>query len=215
MDGRTKALESFLRHKLEQLGRWEVYGFPQEELLNRLFASDIIFGRNERDMLLNALSTVHEDIKARLESMIRKAEGNQNPYISILIENKQVEKKKIVTSEGGPVNVRGDSYELSGSNASVGAFGHKASGTVNVWRNMGQVATELGILHSELASRASGPDQRSAAHEVELAMIAARSQDKNVVMEHLRRAGAWAFEVAQQIGSSVAVAAIGAAIGIP
>jgi hypothetical protein len=61
----------------------------------------------------------------------------------------------------------------------------------------------------------SEPEQDLSVAEIAKAEISAKSGDGPSVMEHLRKAGRWALDVAVSVGAEVAAAAIRSAIGLP
>jgi hypothetical protein len=113
----------------------------------------------------------------------------------------------------------GDTYHVQGA----GAVGRGAFATnVNInqaWQNLENrdtelLARELAELRAELKTRASDAEHDLATGEVASAQLAAEKGDGPGAMAHLARVGKWALEIASSIGTTVAAAAIKAAIGI-
>ena len=113
----------------------------------------------------------------------------------------------------------GDIYNVQGA----GAVGPGATATdvkINqTWQSLENhdtesLARELAVLRAELKLRATDAEHDLATGEVASAQLAAEKGDGPAVIAHLARVGKWTLEVATSIGTTVAAAAIKAAIGI-
>lgn len=78
--------------------------------------------------------------------------------------------------------------------------------------DMNELARQLQVLTEKLKALAADPDQYAALSEVSYAAQAAKNQDKKGTLEHLKKAGAWALQVARDIGVQVAATALTAAL---
>lgn len=76
-----------------------------------------------------------------------------------------------------------------------------------------RLSDELGRLRQELKKTAQSPDQYRFLAEVAEAEAAARAQNGLKVVEHLRTAGQWAVDAAQEVGANAAVELIKKASG--
>jgi len=125
------------------------------------------------------------------------------------------------TGSGDSVNMR-DKYEV-GQAGAVGPNSSAQNMTFNQIWNQVSSETDLPTLAQQLAAvrlemkRVAGdePEQDISVAEIAQAEICAKSDDGPGVMQHLRKAGSWALEVATSIGTAVAASAIKSAIGIP
>jgi hypothetical protein len=78
-----------------------------------------------------------------------------------------------------------------------------------------KLASELKELRASLKQQAETAEQDSAVGEVAQAEVAVRNGEGPKGLEHLRKAGKWALDMANSIGATVAAAAIRAALGLP
>ncbi|HEX3966230.1 MAG TPA: hypothetical protein VHZ03_57900 [Trebonia sp.] len=78
--------------------------------------------------------------------------------------------------------------------------------------DMTELARQLQVLTEKLKELAVDPDQYAALSEVSHAAQAASKQDKKGTLDHLKKAGAWALQVARDIGVQVAATALTAAL---
>jgi hypothetical protein len=115
----------------------------------------------------------------------------------------------------------GDTYHV----AQAGAVGPNAHASHNVFQQVWQQAQgsvdlpaltgELERLRSELQIRARHPEQLVAAGKIAAAEIEAKKGGGAKMLEHLMEAGAWAFDVARDIGVEIAASLIKKSLGIP
>jgi hypothetical protein len=113
----------------------------------------------------------------------------------------------------------GDNYNAQ----QVGAMGPGASASnINfqqIWAQGGagldlaRLAAELHELRSSMRAQATAIEQDAAIASVGAAEHAANQKDGPSVLRHLKQAGAWAFDVATKIGTSVAAKALEKAMG--
>jgi hypothetical protein len=102
-----------------------------------------------------------------------------------------------------------------------GSHAHADYSTFNqIWGEKGssidlvRLAQELSTLRAEMRKQATEPEQDVALGAVASAEQAAKQKDGPKVMEYLKAAGKWTFDVATKIGTSVAAEAIKAALRI-
>ena len=114
------------------------------------------------------------------------------------------------------VRVR-DTYNV-GQAGAVGPGARANNVTMNQFSFEGvdaqQLARELTILRAELKDRSTNAEHDLAIGEVAYAELAVGKGDKPSVKEHLAKAGKWALDVSTSIGTTLASAAIKAAMGI-
>lgn len=116
--------------------------------------------------------------------------------------------------------VMGDKYTV-GQAGAVGPGSHAHDMAFNqIWKQTGDaidlsvLASELPELRSKLKEEATDAEHDAAIGEVASAEVAAKKGDGPAVMEHLAKAGKWAFEVATKIGVTVSAAALKTALGL-
>lgn len=115
----------------------------------------------------------------------------------------------------------GDKYTV-GQAGAVGpqSHAHDISFT-QVWNQSGSdinlpaLKDDLAVLRAAMKSEAKEPEEDIAVAEVASAEVAASKGDGPKALEHLAKAGRWALKVATTIGTTVAAAAIQAALGLP
>jgi hypothetical protein len=171
--------------------------------LSRLIADGIRPG--ERDSLLE---------------MLRQASVRKN------IVKKMAEYTQQIFNVGEMhMSFASEEYNVGGG---AGAVGHQAhASTVNIanyqqaWQSMqskvdlGELASELGILKAKMVPQATSPQQFAALAEVASAQEAAEQKDGPTILSHLKRAGTWALDVAKEIGVTIASDVIKSSLGIP
>ncbi|WPD24013.1 MAG: pentapeptide repeat-containing protein [Candidatus Electrothrix scaldis] len=146
---------------------------------------------------LDFVDTAKEQVSAVYEANRIQPE-NQDQLMAAfmgLIEN-QSKSLDIIKQLGG--SKMGDTYNISGGQ--VGAVGKSAISTGNTFQ---QIVTDLSRLHEEMQRTASTPEQQAAAQDVAKAEQAARQEDESTMRQHLKSAGQWALDCAQQIGTDV------------
>jgi hypothetical protein len=124
------------------------------------------------------------------------------------------------TGSGEVINMR-DRY-TTGQAGAVGPNASAQNMTFNqIWSQVESaidlpvLAQQLGAVRLEMKKAANDePEQDLSVAEVAQAEICAKSGDGPGAIEHLRKAGAWALQIATSIGTSVAVSAIKSAIGL-
>jgi hypothetical protein len=76
------------------------------------------------------------------------------------------------------------------------------------------LATELAQLHTAMRESATSAEHDAAIGEVAVAEVAATEGNGPTTLEHLKKAGRWALDVATEIGVSVAGAALKTSLGL-
>jgi hypothetical protein len=117
-------------------------------------------------------------------------------------------------------DVGGDSY-TTGQAGVVGPHSRAENLTFyQIWQqtsgdlDIAKLAEELKVLRGRLRQEADSPQQDETVAEVSKAQRAAAAGDGPSVMQHLQKAGRWALDAASAIGTTLAAAAIKAAMGI-
>ncbi len=113
-----------------------------------------------------------------------------------------------------------DTYNIGQAGAvGPGAHAHDIS-FQQIWNDskghidVSQLANELNGLRNSLSQEASEPEHYIAIGEVAAAEKAAREKNGPKALEHLRKGGAWVWDVATKIGIGVATYAAKTALGI-
>jgi len=117
--------------------------------------------------------------------------------------------------------IMGDNY-MTGQAGAVGPFSSARDMSFSqIWNQVGpnidlaSLARELGQMRTEMRRTAKGDtEQDLALAEIARAEMSANSNDGPAALEHLRRAGTWALDVAKSIGAEVAIAAIKSVTGL-
>jgi hypothetical protein len=113
----------------------------------------------------------------------------------------------------------GDTYHVQGAGA-VGPHASASNVTINQsWQSLENhdtelLARELAVLRAELKVQSITAEHDLATGEVASAQLAAEKGDGPSAMAHLARVGKWALDVATSIGTTLASAAIKAAMGM-
>jgi hypothetical protein len=106
----------------------------------------------------------------------------------------------------------------------VGAQGPNAQSHHNIFNqtidpsidkiDLTRLANELSMLRISLKEEAKNSDHDIAVGEIARAESCAKKGDKQEVLNHLKKAGQWALDIASKIGVPVAITALTAALGI-
>lgn len=115
-----------------------------------------------------------------------------------------------------------DTYNVSGQAGAVGPNAHahdmtftqittQAGDTID----LPSLAKELSALRTEMKKKAVEPEEDAAVGAIAEAETEAKNGHAPKVLEFLAKAGKWALEIATQIGTPLAIAAIKASLNIP
>jgi hypothetical protein len=105
--------------------------------------------------------------------------------------------------------------------AAVGPHSTAHHTTISVWKQAEQdldlnaLTTSLAALRPKLRAEDPNDEHEDERLQISAAEKAAKQGDKKKVLEHLKEAGKWVFEVATKIGEEVAAKAITTAMGLP
>lgn len=115
----------------------------------------------------------------------------------------------------------GDQYNITGQAGAVGPSSKAENNTFNqvlqqaaANLDLPALAAELAILRKSLRAQATDFDHDQAIVSIGAAENSAMKQDGEGALKHLKSAGKWAFDMATEIGTSVAAQAIQKAIGL-
>ncbi len=113
-----------------------------------------------------------------------------------------------------------DQY-TTGQAGAVGPHSHAHDMTFNqIWNqvskeiDLSDLTKELSLLRIQLKKEAAEAEHDAAIGEIASAEVAAKEGDGPKAMEHLAKAGKWAFDIATKIGVAVAAAALKSALGL-
>jgi hypothetical protein len=116
--------------------------------------------------------------------------------------------------------VVGDQYTV-GQAGAVGPLASAQNMTFQqVWHQASSdidlvcLKSELGVLRAAMREKGGEPEHDIAVAEIASAEVAAKNGDGPSAISHLAKAGQWALDVAKSIGTTVAVAAIKASLGM-
>ena len=113
----------------------------------------------------------------------------------------------------GDTNYVGQAGAVGSGATSHNAIFVQGSGQSSL--DLAALSRDLDQLRAVLREQPSSPENDLALAEVSRASIAAGEGDEARTISHLRAAGKWAWETANNIGAAVAAAVIGKAIGLP
>jgi hypothetical protein len=228
----SEALQYYLNQATRRINRWESrseelisgsglsahtgngsQGEVYPEVAEIARSSEDLINPGRRHALLDRLR--HAGIR---KNVLRKMETYTDQW-------KQAPSGKRIVQIFGDVERMSGDFNVSGQNQQIGAVGSNAHvHHVNVNQKWSQVredidlpklAQELSLLLEELQEEASNGKHYIALGEVARAEEAAKSDDGPRALEHLAKAGKWALDVATNIGTTVAAAAIKVALGLP
>lgn len=150
----------------------------------------------------------------QLDSLLGKIKiANIRPQVFRKVENLV---KQIYIEE----QIMGDKYNV-GQAGAVGPNSHAHDMNFNqIWMQLDEeydlekLADELSILRLAMKEKSTQPDHDIAIGEVSYAENAAREGDGPKSLEHLKKAGSWAFDIATKIGVTVAATALKLSLGL-
>lgn len=126
--------------------------------------------------------------------------------------------------EGG-YHVSSDQFNISNVSGQIGAIGANAKAEGNTFSQawtqatsgieLPALASELSLLRAELRKVATDIEHDKAVASIGSAEVAAKNNDGEGVLKHLKAAGKWALDTATKIGTQVAAKAIENAIKLP
>ncbi|MGX1092997.1 hypothetical protein RKD47_003678 [Streptomyces albogriseolus] len=178
----------------------------------------------EREATLAQMRRLASNVKQEMASISGELSARGDPE---LVD--RIEKLEQLISQGFPVNigkvVMANEYSggyFQNTQNQVGAQGPnaKAEGFTQqadqrqLAVDMPALALELERLKQELVLVASSSSDYQAVAEIQAAREAADEGDEGRVGRHLANAGRWALDVASQIGTAVAAAALSQALGM-
>ena len=150
-----------------------------------------------------------EQVKAGYETRIKVLEAERDTVEKCFF--KAIEQPRLLI-EGMKV-MTGDQYNIKGQAAAVGPGAQvQEINFKQIWQaagaelDLGQLARELAELLPALKKEAKEPADYRAIAEVGEAEAAAKAGQGPKALEHLKKAGKWAFGVAEKIGVGVATA---------
>jgi hypothetical protein len=128
--------------------------------------------------------------------------------------------RSVLLNVEGNLIMSGDLYGISGQAGAVGPRSVASGNTFNQYvdglniEQMTHLAAELETLREAMRARADSPEEDMAVAEIARAEVAAGSNDKEGLQSALMKAGRWAWDIANSIGTSIAEAALKAALGL-
>ncbi len=152
-------------------------------------------------------------IRTEYEDRIKVLEGKREQLLEVIqMLSNNPQKLKLVAEE---IFIGGDKYKIKGQTGAVGRDAHSHGINFNqVWNDIAKdvdllrLSEELSTLKEEVAREAKSSDQIRALAEVSDAETAAKAGKGSKVVEHLKKAGKWTFDVATKIGTDVAAEVI-------
>jgi hypothetical protein len=159
-----------------------------------------------------------KQIKADYEDRIKIFEAERNTIERCFM--KVIEKPRTYIEYSEMIEM-GDKYDIKGQTGAVGPGAHAHDLNFNqLWNqypseiDLKQLAGELSNLRDSLIQKADEPEHYRAIAEVSEAEAASQANDGSKALEHLKKAGKWAFSVAENIGTTIAAEALKKAMGL-
>lgn len=154
-------------------------------------------------------------IKSEYEARIAKLEGERNTLEKCFIRALEEPRTIIRRIE------MGDKYKIKGQTGAVGPGAAAHDMTFNqIWNqvspeiDMRQLSDELSQLRQGMKKESETLEHDTAIGEIAAAEIATQANDGPKALEHLKKAGKWAFNVAENIGTTIAAEALKKAMGL-
>ena len=154
-------------------------------------------------------------IREKYETQIKVIEAERNTLENCF--RMAIQEPHIAISK---LEMSGDKYEISGQAGAVGRYAHAHDININQLVkivseiDLPKLADELSKLRREMGNTADTPEHHLSTGEIAAAEIAAKNAKGPQALEHLKKAGKWAFEVAEKIGTPLASSALKSALGL-
>jgi len=210
------ALRDYLARQSSSLRQVKREGLPQSGLLFRAYALDSLVNASDIGALSGILRDVSPGLAASVLPLAENIMSIPDSAIYITVNGGLQVADNIDYSQH--IGGAGHIGAVIGGQANVGGGNYQGGGTQNIQIldrvDMSQLADELQRLAMALAEKANSPERQAAVEHVKRAGAAAQQKDKMSAWNHLVRTGKWVFDIATQIGVSVAAAVIAAAIAL-
>jgi len=154
-------------------------------------------------------------IKEKYEAQIKALEAERDTLencFRIAIQEPRIAIKRL--------EMTGDRYEMSGQAGVVGphAHGHDMNFSQLLQMtskiDLAKLADELSQLRKEMKSEPNTPERDASIGEIAAAEVAAKNERGPLALEHLKKAGNLALEIAEKISTTVAASAIKSSLGL-
>ena len=174
-----------------------------------------VFTVLHKDVAEVALSEIKDGYEERIKSL----EGKRDQLLEVVsILAKKPNTIKYIAEE---ITMNSDIYKTQGQTGAVGPGAHAHDINFNqLWNqysskiDLKQLAEELSNLRDSLIQKADEPEHYRAIAEVSEAETSAKDSNGPKVLKHLKKAGKWAFSVAENIGTTIAAEALKKAMGL-
>lgn len=173
-----------------------------------------VFTVFHRDVAEEALNKVKAGYESRIASLEAERDAIERCFLNV------IEKPRTYIDYSERVE-KGDKYNIQGQTGTVGPGAHAHDLNINqLWNkysseiDLKQLAGDLSNLRDSLIKKADEPEHYRAIAEVSEAEDASQANDGPKALEHLKKAGKWAFSVAENIGTTIAAEALKKAMGL-
>jgi hypothetical protein len=170
-----------------------------------------VFTVLHRDVAEEALN----QIKSEYDVRIAKLEGERDALESCF--NRAIEEPRTIIKR----IEMGDKYNIKGQTGAVGPGAQAHDINFNqVWNQVSsdidlkQLEGDLSQLRQAMKKEAETLEHDTAVGEIAAAEVAAQANKGPKALEHLKKAGKWAFSVAENIGTTIAAEALKKAMGL-
>lgn len=189
--------------------------------------SDLLTNVGEHNLgELNALASQEAEAIKRALGELRSLSNEilglsgTDGLLELTADRRELENRANVLINRGIFNMSRDTYS-AGQAGAMGPNAHAHDITFQqIWQqsaskiDLASLGRELARLRAAMRAEASDPEHDIAIGEVAAAEKAAREGNGPIVLEHLRKAGGWALDIATTIGVGVATAALKTSLGL-
>ena len=173
----------------------------------RTRSSMVAFGQMEHAMPKETFDSVFDETRKKFHTEIelrcRRARGGSDRALIRIEKLNMGDSYK--ASQVGAMGPGAQAHDMTFHQVSVQQLGHL---------DMRTLAIELASLRREMKQVATEPEHDTAIGQIAAAETAAKMGDTVTMLQHLKSAGKWGFDVATKIGASVASEAIKKSIGL-
>jgi hypothetical protein len=197
-------LHDYLNESERGLRRTNRFGLPQTALLQSAYVSESLVDPGACADLFSALTRAKKTLQWKLKRLVNSSFVN-NGEMFFNIGGSQVSGGQYINPQGQAIGPNAQATAASVQQVQV-----NLAAPVSI--DMAELARQLSTLRGHLTSVAKTADECVVVGEVASAEKAAENKDAVGLLGHLKKAGAWAFKCATDIGVAVAADAINRAM---
>lgn len=208
-------IDAFVMNKVVQVINER---YPQFELKLDSFHSKgqphAVFTVFDKNVAEEALKQIKSDYETRIANLEVERDALERCF------NRALEKPQAYIEYSERVEM-GDQYNIQGQTGAVGPGAHAHDLNFNqLWNqysseiDVAKLADELYQVRQAMKKESETLEHDTAVGEIAAAETAAKDNDGPKALEHLKKAGKWAFSVAENIGTTIAAEVLKKAIGL-